>query len=186
MITDDQINDLKFKINEHKKREEYERLKNDLFEITYRANNTLTEFDSGMLQVDTERVLLNKNRKQTLSEIIIARVIKMCALRPITGNLIALALAIISIFSLNSFLNNPELETLKTVLRYFIEFAAGMQILKSASRSLVLPIFATIAGAIVANHLTGHQLLLLHSADFYEALMVTWLVGIAISVFSID
>ena len=184
-VTDEQINELRFQINAQKKREEYERLKKDLYNITFQANHTLTEFDGGMKQVDTERVLSN-NQKKSFSEIFIARFIKMCAVRPIVGNLIAVTLAMVSIFSMHSFLNNPDLGSLKTYLSYFIELAAGIQILKSASRSLVLPICATIFGAIIANQLTSHQLFLQHSADFYQAILVTGLIGIAISVFSID
>jgi hypothetical protein len=154
-ITDEQIEELQLKITEHKKREEYNRLQRDLFEITYRAHNTLNEFDGGMKQVVVDQVLSNKNKKQTFSDVFIARFIKMCSVRPITGNLIAITLAIIAICSLNIFLNNPELKTLKLGLGYFIEFAAGVQILKSASRSLILPIIASIVGAVVANQLTG-------------------------------
>lgn len=186
VVTDEEINELRNQIFEHKKREEYERLKNDLHNITFKANHTLTEFDGGMKQVDTERVLSAGNRKQTISEIFIARFIKMCAVRPIIGNLIAVTLAMISIFSMNGFLNNPDLGSLKMYLSIFIEIAAGVQILKSASRSLVLPIAASLFGAIVANQLTGHQVFLHHSADFYQAVMITGLIGIAISVFSID
>lgn len=186
VVTDEQINELRNQIDEHKKREEYERLKNDLYNITFQANHTLTEFDSGMKQVDTERVFSTNNRKQTLSEIIIARFIKMCAVRPIIGNIIAVTLAMISIISMHGFLNNPDMGSLKTYLSLFIEIAAGVQILKSASRSLVLPIAASLIGAIIANQLTGHQLFLHHTADFYQAVMVTGLIGIAISVFSID
>lgn len=185
-ITDDKIEELHLKITEHKKREEYNRLQRDLFEITYRAHNTLNEFDGDMKQADLDQVLSNKNKKQTFSDIFISRFMKMCSIRPITGNLIAITLAIIALCSLNVFLNNPELKTLKLGLGYFIEFAAGIQILKSASRSLLLPIIATIVGAIVANQLTGHQVFLQHPADFYEVLMITGLIGIAISIFSID
>jgi hypothetical protein len=185
-VTDEQLNELRFQINEHKKRQEYERLKQDLHTITFQANHTLTEFDGGMKQVDTERVLFTNNQKKSFSEILIARFLKMCAVRPIVGNVIAVALAMISIFSLHGFLNNPELGSLKTYLGYFIELAAGVQILKSASRSLILPICAAVFGAIVANQLTGHHLFLQHSADFYQAVLVTGLIGIAISVFTID
>jgi uncharacterized membrane protein YeaQ/YmgE (transglycosylase-associated protein family) len=185
-ITDEDINELRTQINEHKKRQEYERLKNDLFNITFQANHTLTEFDSGMKQVDTERVLSSPNHKKTFSEIVIARLIKMCSVRPIIGNLIAVGLAMVSIFSMHSFLNNPDLNSLKIYLSYFIELAAGIQILKSASRSLILPIFATLIGAIIANKLTGNHLFLKHSAEFYQAVLVTGLIGVAISVFSID
>ena len=186
IITDEEITDLKNKIDSHKKREEYDQLKKDLFEITYKANNTLTEFDGGMKQVDTERVLSDKYRKQTFSEIFISRFIKMCAIRPITGNLIAITLAIVAICSLNLFLNNPDLKTLKLWIQYFIELAAGIQILKTASRSLILPVCATIIGAVVSNQITGNQSLLQQPHVFYQALMVTGLIGIAISVFSID
>jgi hypothetical protein len=185
-LTDQQLNELRNQIDEHKKRQEYERLKQDLFNITYQANHTLTEFDGGMKQVDTEKVLSTNNTKKSLSEIFIARLIKMCAVRPIIGNLIAVTLAIVSIFSLHGFLHNPDLGSLKIWLSYFIELAAGVQILKSASRSLVLPITATLVGAIVANQLTGHQLFLQHPVEFYQIVLITGLIGIAISVFSID
>lgn len=185
-ITDENLNELRHQISEQKKREEYARLKKDLFDITYKANHTLTEFDAGMKQVDTENVLSKPNRKQTLSEILIARFIKMCALRPITGNLIALALAFIAVFSLHSFLNNPDLAFLKKVLCPLIELAAGVQIYKSASRSLVLPIAATLIGAIISNQLSGHELFLQHSSEFYQALLITGLIGITVSIFTID
>lgn len=184
-VTDDQINELRSQINEHKKREEYERLKKDLFDITFKANHTLTEFNGGMKEVDTERALLS-SKKRTLPEMLIGRFLKMCSLRPVAGNMIAIALAIVSVVSLHQFLKNPELNSLKIYLGYFIEMAAGLQILKSASRSLVLPITATLFGAIISNQLTGHQLFLEHPAGFYQALLVTGLVGIGISVFTID
>jgi hypothetical protein len=186
VVTDEEINELRNLIGEHKKREEYARLKRDLHNITFQANHTLTEFDGGMKQVDIDRVLSTGNRKQSLSEIFIARLIKMCALRPIIGNLIGVTLAMISIFSMHGFLNIPDLALLKSYLSIFIEIAAGVQILKSASRSLVLPIGTVLFGAVIANQLTVHQLFLNHTADFYQAVMITGLIGIAVSVFSID
>lgn len=186
IVTEQQLNDLRNQINEHKKRQEYEDLKKDLFNITYQANHTLTEFDGGMKQVDTENVLSNNTLRKNLSDIFIARLIKMCAIRPIIGNLIAITLAMVSLFSLHGFLHNPDLGSLKTGLSYFIELAAGVQIIKSASRSLILPITATLFGAMISNQLTGNQLLLQHSVEFYQVIFVTGLIGVAISIFSID
>lgn len=103
VVADEEISELRNQIFEHKKREECERLKSDLHNITFKANHTLTEFDGGMKQVDAERVLSANNRKQTISEIFITRFIKMCAVRPIIGNLIAVALAMVSIFSMHGF-----------------------------------------------------------------------------------
>ncbi|MDQ5930280.1 MAG: hypothetical protein QG594_2067, partial [Bacteroidota bacterium] len=63
-----------------------------------------------MQQVDTERSLKSKRDKQTFSEIFVARVIKMCNVRPIVGNLIAVTLSFVGLFFLMNFLNNPELK----------------------------------------------------------------------------
>ena len=181
-VTDEDINELRSKINEQKKLQEYERLKKDLLDITFQANHTLTEFDSGMKQVDTERVL-SSSHKKNLSELFIARLIKMCSVRPVVGNIIALVLAVISLTSLHKFLNGSEFEPL---LSSFIMIAGGIQVLKSASRSLVLPLCAILVGAIIIPLITGHHLFLGHSKDFYEGIFVVGLIGLAISVFSID
>lgn len=185
-VTDNELDELKAQLVEQKKALEYARLKKDLSDIAFKAAHELTEFDGGMQQVDTERVLKSKRDKQTFSEIFIARVVKMCNVRPIVGNLIAITLSFVGLFFLMNFLNNPELKFLKTYLGYFIEIAAAVQILKSASRSIVLPIIATILGAVISNQLTGNQLFLNHPSLFFQCMMVTGLIGICISVFTID
>lgn len=116
----------------------------------------------------------------------IGRIIKMCSVRPIIGNLIALGLSFVGLVFLINFLNDPELKSLSTGLTYFIEFAAAVQILKSARRSIVLPLAVTAIGAVISHQLTGNHLLLNHPATFFQTMMVVGLIGIAISVFSID
>lgn len=185
-VTEQDINELRDKLNQSKKNQEYLKLKKDLFDMTFHANHTLTEYDGGMKQVDTERVLSSTNQKKSLSDIFIARFIKMCSIRPVIGNLIAVTLALVSVFSLHGFLHNPDMGSMKIWISYFIEIAAGVQILKSASRSLILPVTATLTGAIVSNQLTGHQLFLQHSIEFYQIVLITGLIGVAVSVFSID
>ncbi|MBA2710465.1 MAG: hypothetical protein H0U57_07740 [Tatlockia sp.] len=76
-VTDKEINDLKSQIDAQRKIQEYEILKKDLFDITYKANNTLNEFNGGMQQVDTERVLKTKRLNPSFSELVISRIIKM-------------------------------------------------------------------------------------------------------------
>ena len=185
-VNDTDINELKSKIDAQKKINEYAKLKKDLFDVTFQANHALTEFDGGMQQVDTEQSLKTKREISALSEIFVARTIKMCNVRPVVGNMIAISLAIVGLVFLFNCLNNPELKTLKIYLSYFIEMAAAVQILKSASRSIVLPLVATIMGAMVSNQLTGHQLFLHQPSLFFQAMMITGLIGIAVSVFSID
>ena len=185
-VNDNDINELKAKLDAQKKLNEYEKLKQDLFNITFQANQTLTEFDGGMQQVDTEQSLKTKRNTLSFSEIFVSRTLKMCNVRSVIGNMIAISLAVVGLLFLYDCLNNPELKTLKIYLAYFIEIAAAVQILKSASRSIVLPLAATVIGAIVSNQLTGHQLFLNQPSLFFQAMMVTGLVGIAISVFSID
>ena len=116
----------------------------------------------------------------------IVRIIKMCNVRPIIGNLIALGLSFIGLVFLINFLTDPELKSLSSGLTYFIEFAAAVQIVKSASRSIILPLAATAIGAVISHQLTGNHLIFNHPAVFFQIMMIVGLIGIAISVFSID
>jgi hypothetical protein len=185
-VTDKEINELKSKIDAQRKIQEYAQLKKDLFDISYKANHALTEFDSGMQQVDTERALKTNRSNPSFSELVISRIIKMCNVRPIVGNFIALGLSFIGLIFLLNFFTNPDLKSLKVGLTYFIEIAAAVQVLKSASRSIVLPLAATAIGAVISTQLTGNHIFLNHHADFFQAMMIVGLIGIGISVFAID
>lgn len=185
-VTDKEISEIKSQIDAQRKIQEYELLKKDLFDITFKANNTLNEFNGGMQQADTERVLKTNRLNPSFSELVISRIIKMCNVRPIVGNIIALGLSVVGLVFLLNFLSNPDLNSLKVGLTYFIEIAAAIQVLKSASRSIVLPLVATALGAAISQQLTGNHQLLHHSADFFQAMMIVGLVGIGISIFSID
>jgi hypothetical protein len=84
-VTDEEIKELKAQIDAQRKVQEYSQLKKDLFDISFKANHTLTEFDGGMQQIDTERALKTNREKNSFSELVIGRVIKMCNVRPIVG-----------------------------------------------------------------------------------------------------
>lgn len=185
-VTDKELSELKSKIDAQRKIQEYEQLKKELFEISFKANQTLTEFDGGMQQVDTARALKTSRTNPTFSELVIGRIIKMCNVRSIVGNFIALGLSFIGLVFIFNFLTGADLKSVKVGLTYFIEIAAAIQVLKSASRSIVLPLAATAIGAVISIQLTGHHLFLNHSSDFFQAMMIVGLVGIGISVFAID
>jgi hypothetical protein len=180
------IDELKSQIDSEKKKQEYEQLKKDLFDISYQANHAPTEFDGGMLQVDTEQTLKTKRGKESFSELFIARIIKMFNARPIIGNLIAVGLAFVGLMSMNKYMTNPDLVIMKLYIGRFMMIAGAAQILKSASRSLLLPLIATIGGGIIANQLSGNQMMFGQPLWFYQGVLITGLIGIAISVFSID
>ena len=185
-VIDKEIRDLKSKISEQKKKEEYDTLKKDLFDISYKANNTLTEFDGGMAEVDTEKLLKTPRSKDSFFDLVIARIMRMFNARPIIGNIIGIGLAFVGLMSMNKYMNNPELIIVKLYLGRFMMISGVVQILKSATRSLLLPLVATSVGGIIANQLTGNQLMLGQPSWFYQGVLITGLVGIAISVFSID
>lgn len=186
VISDEDIRSIREQIQEQKRLAEFEELKGELFDISYKANHSLTDFDGGMKQVDTDKVLKTKRSAHTFSEMIIARFMKMCSFRPIVGSIVAVGLALACVICIFSFLHHPKLDNYRILVAYCIEMAAGVQILKSASRSLLLPVLATIIGAIVANTMEPNQLFLFHHQLFYQIMMLTGILGISISVFTID
>ena len=185
-VSDEEINALKKEIENKKRFDEYQKLKNDLFEINFKANNTLNEFQGGMKQVDAERVLKDNKSNQTLADVIISRFIKMCSLRPVSGNLIGIGLALIAIISLHYYLGTKDLLPLVMIVTYTIEAGIGVQILKSANRSLVLPIFSTIFMMVALINLNEGQSLFLHPLIFYKIGLLVSIIALTISVFSID
>jgi len=185
-VIDKEIRDLKLEISEQQKKQEYDNLKKDLFDISYKANNTMTEFDGGMTEVDTEKLLKTPRSKDSFFDLVILRIIRMFNAKPIIGNIIGIGLAFVGLMSMNKYMNNPELVMVKLYLGRFMMISGVVQILKSATRSLLLPLVATAVGGTIANQLTGNQLMLGQPSWFYQGVLITGLVGIAISVFSID
>jgi hypothetical protein len=185
-VIEKEIRDLKSKIAEEEKKKEYDNLKKDLFDITYKANNTMTEFDGGMTEVDTKKLLKTTRSKESFFDLVIARVLRMFNARPIVGNIIGIGLVFVGLMSMNKYMNNPDLVMVKMYLGRFMMISGAVQILKSATRSLLLPLVATAVGGTIANQLTGNHLMLGQPSWFYQGVLITGLVGIAISVFSID
>jgi hypothetical protein len=61
---------------------------------------------------------------------------------------------------------------------------AAIQVIKSGTRSLLIPMLATILGAVISR-LTSSETLLTYSASFYQYLMVVGIIGLGISVLTI-
>jgi hypothetical protein len=62
----------------------------------------------------------------------------------------------------------------------------GVQIVKSATRSIMLPLVATIAGAVLSHSLPAGQTVLTYGANFYQYLMIVGIVGLGMSALMID
>jgi hypothetical protein len=185
-VIEKEIRDLKSEIAEQQKKQEYDKLKKDLLDISYKANNTMTEFDGGMTEVDTEKLLKTPRSKESFFDLVFGRILRMFNARPIIGNIIGIGLAFVGLMSMNKYLNNPELVLVKMYLGRFLMISGIVQILKSATRSLLLPLVATAVGGTIANQLTGNHLMFGQPSWFYQGVLITGLIGIAISVFSID
>lgn len=186
VVTDEELINLKKELAEKKKQLEYKKLKSDIQEIAFRANNELTEFSGGMKQVDTDRALKSHRDPSSFFGMLSARLGKMMAVRPIMGSIIGIGLTVFGIIALLGFLHNPKIDPYKIYLAYLLESAIAVQVLKSASRSLLLPVIATVIGLVVSNSITEKQLFLQHHQLFYQVFMMIGLTGIAVSVFSID
>ena len=67
-----------------------------------------------------------------------------------------------------------------------IQLFAAIQIMKSATRSLILPFLALIVGGTVAHQLPAGHALLHFARPFYQHLMIVGIIGIGIAVLAID
>jgi len=128
-------------------------------------------------------VLSDKSKNKHFSGKAIDRLLKIMSPRPIIANLLVTAILLASIGLIISFIPNA---ILASVLIYTIWLPIGATILKSSSRSLLLPIVATIGAASVAYLMDPNKLFLMHHYYFFLTLMVTGIIGLVISAFNID
>lgn len=186
MPTQKDIDDLKSQLDAHKRKSEYEQLKQDLMDISIKSKYELSEFDGGLKEVDTQRILKTQNKKTYLADFIVQGFLKMASPRPVARNLLAIGLLISTVFCIVTFLHIKQFEAYKIYFCYFLEAAIGVQILKSSSRSLFIPVIALTIGVIASNIMMPNQLFLAHHQLYYQILMIIGALGITISVFTID
>jgi hypothetical protein len=184
--TEQEIARLRREIDASRRQEELKKLKEEMAEITLKAQYDLGEFEGGLKEVDTERLLKNKQKSNHLMDKALSSFLKMMSVRPVIRNLVAIFVLMGCVVCLLDFLHIKALEGKIIYFCYFIEVAVGIQILKSATRSLLIPVAATLIGAVVANTMPEGSLFLMHHQLFYQILMVTGIVGVMMSVFTID
>lgn len=177
---------IKNQIREVKRKAEYEKLKKELAAVTREAVTAPTEFD-GMMQIpDTDKVLKSERKKQTFVELLFARIVGMFAVRPIIGNVIALLIAGVVMFYIFHEMKAAGFGKYQAYFGIGIQLFAAIQVIKSGTRSLLLPFLALVVGSTVAHGLAVHHTLLDFDKVFYQHLMIVGIIGLGASILSID
>ena len=164
----------------------YEEIKQDLAEANANAVHQPTEFEGAIQVPDTARVLQTKRKKQTFIEALLSRIARMCAARPVIGNMIGIGIAFGAIAFLQNQANLHGFAKYQHYIGIGLLIFAGIQVIKSGTRSLLLPLVATVGGAIISHSLGHHQTLFSYGATFYQYVMITGIIGLGISVLNID
>lgn len=184
--TEAELQELRDKIQEAKRNADYQKLKDELKDIVFRANNTPNEFE-GMMQVpDTERILKSKRANPRFFELLFDRLRGMLSIRPVIGNVIALLIAGLLFYYLFHEIGEKWFLAYQRYFSIGIQLFAAIQIIKSGTRSLILPFLALVIGGIASHSLHVDQTLFHFSKSFYEHLMIVGIIGLAMSVLSID
>ena len=165
---------------------QYQKLLEDIEDKTYKAVNTPNEFASAMQYPDTYQVLKTKRKNKTFFDLLYARILHMLSPRPIIGNFIALGLAAIAVYIVT---NKIDIKFVHEHSHLFINgilIAAAFNVIKSASRSILLPLAAMIGGYFISSSLGAHEALWTFNKTFYEYVMMVGVLGTVISIFNID
>jgi len=184
--TEQDLRDIKSQLEAAKRAAEYEHLKQELHDITYKAANTPTEFDGAMHIPDTDKLLRTKRTRHHFFDLLFDRIRSMFSLRQIIGNIIALLIAGVALFYIFHEANMAGFEKYQNYFAIGIQVFAAIQIIKSATRGLLLPFLALVVGASVARSLGADQTLLHFNKTFYQHLMITGIIGLGVAVLSID
>lgn len=184
--TDQELEVLRGQLESAKRQAEYEQLKQDLQEITYKTANTPNEFEGSMQIPDTDRVLKPKRTEKRFVELIAERIRGMFSVRPVIGNIIALLLAGIALYYIFNEIKEPWFIKYQNYFGIGIQLFAALQIIKSGSRSLLLPVLALVVGGIASHSLSADQTLFHFGRAFFEHLTIVGVIGIGISILSID
>ena len=170
-----ELDDLKSQIQEQKRIAEYQQLKQDLEDITLKAVNTQTEVDCAMQVADTDRVLDSKSKVNSVIDKMITRACQMCSIQPVIGSLIVILLVLAGPAFLHFLAHSAqthEATFLSKVLPFLLKGSVtmvtiGVVILRSASRSLALPLAGIATSAFFCTSLSaGEKILHFHFNDF--------------------
>ena len=139
-----------------------------------------------MESVDDVRALHSKGRLKTAIELILERLQAMFAITPIIGNIIGLGLAMFALYYIRHEIDLAGFGHYRNYFGIGIEIFGALQVIKSGTRSLTLPLVALVGGSIIAHSIPHGQMVMGFGRDFYEQLMIVGIVGIGASVLTIS
>ncbi len=141
----------------------------------------------GELQTpDTYQTLKTKRLRASIIEVVFRRIAAMVSIRPIIGNIIAIGLAMLALFYVYQEVDIAGFESYKSYFGIGIQLFGAIQIIKSGTRSLLLPLIAMVWGGMVAHSFGAHDALFTFGKAFYEHLMIVGIIGVGASVLTID
>lgn len=146
----------------------------------------MMSYGSPMQQPDSHRALKSESARPHLIDMILSRLKTMFSLRPVVGNIIGLMVASLALYYIFHEFQHVGLGKLERYAGIGIQIFAAIQIIKSGARSLALPVLAAVIGTSVYHSLGAHEYLLHFPKAFYQYLMVVGVIGMGISVLSID
>lgn len=188
-ITDKDIENVKAELEKQKRKAEYDSLKKELADITSKSLKEQTEFDSAMTYPDTDKVLQNKGKQKFLNTAF-SRLGHMLSPRPATGNFIALGLIIFVLILLRANIitsvGKYDITTYLPYISYLALITGVVQILKSSTRSLIIPLIAIITGGIIATTMNADDLVFTFQQAIYQGLFIAGVVGLIIGALTID
>ena len=187
----DDLATLRSRLDEQKRIAEYQKLKKDLEDITTRAVNTPSDLEGVMQMPDTDKILVTKRLTHSIIEKIVDRGLKMCAIQPIIGSIIAIMLPIVGMFFLHflsSLASQHGVHWVAKALPYFMKasmIAISLAILASASRSILLPVLGMVFAGFFCSVLQGHETMLNFGFNDFLILGVTSFVASLFSAIAI-
>ena len=183
--TESQLNDLKAQLEAAERQRQYDEIKSKLDAIQGQGSEA-NEFEGAIQIPDTEKVMQTKRQSQHLIEKIIKRVTHMLSPRPVVGNLIAIGLAFIALHFLRHEVTLAGFGKYQNYIGTGLLIFGAIQVIKSSTRSLFIPVITMIAGAIISHTLPHGEHFLGYTAQFYQYVMITGIIGLGISVLTID
>lgn len=183
--TEAELNALKAQLEAAKRQQQYDEIKSKLDAIKEQGNEP-NEFEGAMQIPDSEKVMQTKRQSQHLVEKIIKRLTHMLSPRPVVGNLIAIGLAFIALHFLRHEVTLAGFGKYQDYIGTGLLIFAALQVIKSSTRSLFIPVVTMITGAIISHTLPHGEHFLGYTSKFYQYVMITGIIGLGISALTID
>lgn len=140
-----------------------------------------------MRQPDSYRVLKAKRKgKPAFMDLVMARLVAMFDVRPIIGSVIALGLLVLAFALVMHRLPQAMLVEYGVYINWVIGVAAGIVVIKSATRSLTLPVLAVLIGGLSRTVVPFHHSLFTLDAGFFMRMLIVGVVRLVMAAVTID